>query len=617
MIPGYAGKIGWVDLTKKTTRIQDLEETVARKYIGGKGLGAYLLYKHLKPNTHPYDPDNMIIFVTGPLTGTNFPAVSRSGLITKSPLTGTFLDSYSGGFFGTQLKWAGFDALVIVGKADKPVYIIAEEGDIQIHDAGHLWGLSTSATEERLRGELTSTKGKRMSITAIGQAGENLVRFSNVINEKRAHGRGGSGAVMGSKNLKAVVVRGNRKPRLADEKGFKEIIRRCRQKVKENPMTKKGGFFPTYGTMATIDVTQQTGTLPTRNWQENSFDGADKINGEIFVKYQVRQKACFGCPIGCSRDLKTTRGKREYVAEGPEYETMYAMGAGCGIYDPEVIIAADTLCDEYGLDTISCGVTIGFAMECFEKGLITVEKAGGIELRFGDGNMLLEAIHNIARKEGIGELLSEGVKRISEKVKGSHGFAMHVKGLELPGYDPRGMKGQGLTYAVADRGGCHLRANMFRPELLGLPGKEVDRYAYGGKAEIVRDFQIDFAASDCVILCLFAISAIGPQDCAEAISKATGWPMTYEELRVVAERAWNLTRLFNVREGFTRKDDTLPERLFNQSSTIGPTKGEVMDRASFEKLLDEYYESVGWDKNTGIPTENKIKDLGIHPEEIG
>lgn len=609
MLAGYAGKIGWVDLTEGKTSVEDLDEKVARKYLGGKGLGAYLLYNHLKPETDPYDPANVLIFVTGPLTGTNFPAVSRSGVVTRSPLTGTFLDSYSGGFFGTQLKWAGFDAVVIKGKAEKPSYLVLEEGRIHIKGAGHVWGLSTSQTEARLRADLPPGKGERISIACIGPGGENLVRFANIINEKRAHGRGGAGAVMGSKNLKAIAARGNRKIPMADEARFKEIVKECRQKIADNPMVGKGGIFPKYGTMRTVDVTQETGTLPTRNWQENTFERTGDINGDAFLEYTLRPRACYACPIGCSRDTKAVVNGREYVTEGPDYETIYALGANCSISDPEVIIAADKLCDDFGIDTISLGVTTSFAMECFERGLISKKETEGIDLHFSNGNALLELIPHIVERKGIGGLLAEAVKRASEKIAGSSGFAIHVKGLELPGYDPRGMKGQGLTYALADRGGCHVRSNTLRTELLGLP-EPIDRYDYKGKAKMVRDLQLKYALFDCVITCLFGAFAITPEDFARAISASTGWSLSQEDLRLIGERAWNLTRLFNVREGFARKDDTLPERLFKEASTKGPSKGQVVDRASFERMLDEYYQEAGWDSN-GIPTAEKLQELGL------
>ena len=611
---GYAGNIGWIDLDNGTVKIQDLDEHIVRKFLGGKGLGAYLLYRHFKARTDPLDPRNILIFMTGPLTGTNFPAVSRSGVMTRSPMTGTFLDSYSGGIFGSQMKWAGFDALVISGRAKEASYLLVENGKITILEASHFGGLSTSECERLLKEKHTKKEGERISVSSIGQAGENLVRYANILNERRTHGRGGAGAVMGSKNLKAVVVKGDGKIVLADEARFKEIVRRCRQKIVAHPMTGKGGVFPRMGTMMTVDLTQETGTFPTRNWQENTFEDAEKINGESFLKYAVRPRTCYACPIGCSRDTRAFRSGTEFITEGPDYETIYALGSNCEIRDPELIIAADRLCDDYGMDTISCGVTIGFAMECFEKGLIGKEETGGIDLAFGNGDVLLEVITLIAKREGIGKLLSEGVKRASEKIKSSSEFAIHVKGLELPGYDPRGMKGQGLTYALSDRGACHVRSNTLRAELLGLP-KPIDRYAYIGKAEVVRDLQLKYALFDCVIACLFGAFALTPEDYAEAISAATGWPITQDELLVAAERAWNLTRLFNVREGFARKDDTLPQRLFEQPSTKGPSKGHVMDRDAFKKMLDEYYEIAGWDKLTGVPTRKKLAELGIEKLE--
>jgi aldehyde:ferredoxin oxidoreductase len=610
MLGGYAGKIGWVDLTRGTVEDRALHEDTARKYLGGKGLGAHLLYENFKPGTDPLAPDNLLVFVTGPLTGTTFPAVSRSGVVTRSPLSGTFLDSYSGGVFGAQLKWAGFDALVIRGRAEKPCFLLVDEGEIRIHDAANLWGLTTTETETRLRRELTSQGEGRLSMACIGPAGENRVRFAAILNERRAHGRGGAGAVMGSKNLKAVVARGNRKLALADEKAFRAIVRRCRETVLKHPMVGREGHFPRVGTMGTIDLTHTTGTLPTRNWQENTFPSTLEINGEAFLRYAVQPRSCFACPIGCSRYTKAVRGGREFLTEGPDYETMYALGANCGIHEPEVIIAGDQLCDDYGMDTISCGVAVGFAMECFERELITREDTGGLDLRFGNGDALLEMIHLIARKEGIGEILAEGVRRASERIPGSKDFAMHVKGLELPGYDPRGMKGQGLTYALSDRGGCHVRSNTLRTELLGIP-EPVDRFSYQNKARMVREMQLNFVICDSMIACLFGTLAIPPQDYAEAVRAATGLDLSPADLRTIAERAWTLTRLFNAREGFGRKDDTLPERLFTESSTSGPSKGQVVERESFERMLDEYYDIVGWDRQTGIPTPEKLKDLGL------
>jgi aldehyde:ferredoxin oxidoreductase len=609
MLTGYAGKIGWVDLTDETTRIDDLDEDMARKYLGGKAMGAYLLLRHLQPNTPPYDPDNILIFITGPLSGTNFPAASRSAVITRSPMTGTFLDSYCGGFFGPHLKRAGIDALIITGKAQKPVYILVDAGKITLREADPLWGLSTFDTEARLQNEHRKEKGERISVAAIGPAGEKRVRFANIVNNRRCYGRGGAGAVMGSKNLKAVVLRGNQRPGKTDEAAFKEVVGRSRRKTAAHPLTGREGHFPKVGTMMTLDLTNETGTLPTRNWQENTSEHAEVINADAFVNHIIRPKSCYACPIGCSRETTATKGGVEYTTEGPEYETMYAFGPNCDIKEPEVVIAADKLCTDYGLDTISCGVVVGFAMECFEAGLLSSEDTAGSDLSFGNGDALIDLIHLIGKREGLGQIMAEGVKRASEKINGSSEFAMHVKGLELPGYDPRGMKGQALTYAVSDRGGCHLRSNTLRTELIGKP-RAYDRYVYDEKAEMVRELQLNYATYNCLIACVFGTFALGGEDYAEALSTIMDWPVTAQEIRLIGERALNLTRLFNIREGFTRRDDTLPQRLFNQPATRGPSKGQVVDKAAFEKMLDEYYQCMGWDNN-GVPTEDKLKELGI------
>ena len=613
-LSGYAGKIGWIDLTQRTTRVDGLEESLARKYLGGKALGAYLLHRHLRPGTDPYDPDNVLIFITGTLSGTAFPAAARSAAITRSPMTGTFLDSYCGGFFGPHMKRAGFDAIIITGKADNPVYILVDDGEITLHKADHLWGLTTSQTDEHLQDAHKKENTERISVAAIGPAGEKRVRFANIVNSGRCYGRGGAGAVMGAKNLKAVVLRRNLPVALADEAGFKAVVSRCRRQTAAHPLTGREGSFPKVGTMMTLDLTQETGTLPTRNWQENTSKYATDINADAFSSHIVKPRTCYACPIGCSRETTAVKNGIAYVTEGPEYETMYSFGSNCDIKETEVVIAADRLSTDYGLDTISCGAVIGFAMECFEKGLISGQDAGGMDLAFGNGDALIDCIHLIGKRKGLGQILAEGVKRASGKIAGSAEFAMHVKGLELPGYDPRGMKGQALTYAVADRGGCHLRSNTLRTEIIGKP-RLYDRYAYDEKAEMIRALQLHYATANCLIACVFGTFAISIEDYAEALSTIVDWPVTPKGLEVIGERALNLTRLFNVREGFTRQDDTLPPRLFSQAATRGPSKGEVVDKDAFEKMLDEYYQHMGWDKLTGAPTDQKLEALEISGKE--
>lgn len=498
---------------------------------------------------------------------------------------------------------------MIRGKAKKPVYVFVDQERVSLEDASSLWGLSTFETQEHLRTDLKPEKKEQLGIAVIGPAGERLVRFAGIVTEKRIFGRGGAGAVMGSKNLKAVVVKGSKEVTIFDKAGFREAVKGCQEKIAAHPLTKRGGVFPRIGTIMTVDLTQETGTLPTRHWRENQFDGFAQIDGSGFTPYITKARACYRCPIGCSRDTKTVVGGEEYITEGPDYETIYAFGPNLEIGDASVVIAADKLCDEYGMDTISCGTVIGFAMECAEKGIIAKNDLP-FDLSFGNGDAVLAVVHLIGKGEGIGELLAEGVMRASSKIKGSSDFAMHVKGLELPGYDPRGMKGQGLSYALSDRGACHVRANTIRTELLGLP-TPIDRYAYEGKAAMVAELQLTYTMFDCLIGCSFGGLAITPDDYVEGLRAVTGWPFTPEELRTITQRVWALTRLFNSREGFTRKDDTLPKRLLTESSTKGPSKGQVVDKEAFNRMLDEYYEIVGWDKTTGIPTDERLSKLGI------
>ncbi len=607
---GYNGKVLWIDLTSQSSKIETVSQEIMKNFLGGKGLGVYLLYNYIEPQTDPYDPSNPLIFVTGPLTGTNFPCVSRTGVVTKSPLTNTFLDSYAGGVLGYAIKASGYDALIITGRSTNPVFISIDEEKVSFEDASPLWGLSSLKTENLLRNQFKKEGRARIGTATIGPAGEKMVRFSGIITENRIFGRGGGGAVMGSKNLKALIVKGKKEIEIYDESEFKGIVKRCHEKIASHPMTRRGGVFPRVGTMHTVDVTNETGTLPTRYWRENSFDHASNINGESFTPYILKTRGCFLCPIACSRDTKGVWAGKEYITEGPEYETIYAFGSNLEIQDPNLIIAADQLCDEYGMDTISCGNVIGFAMECVERGLIKKEDIG-FDLSFGNGDAVLSMIKLIGERKGIGNLLAEGVMRASERIGGSTDFTMHVKGLELPGYDPRGMKGQGLTYALSDRGACHLRSNTLRTELLGLP-KPIDRYAYDGKPEMVFELQLNYVMFDCLISCIFGGLAITAEDYLNTINAITGWSLSWDEFRKIHKRVWTFSRLFNCREGFGRKDDTLPLRLFTSPSTKGPSKGEVVNREAFEKMLDEYYDIVGWDKNTGIPTQSTLKELDLN-----
>jgi aldehyde:ferredoxin oxidoreductase len=616
---GYAGKFAEVNLTDRTVTVSAADDLLLKKYLGGQALGAFLLLQHCRPGTAPYDAGNPLIFVTGPLSGSGFPATSRAGVLTRSPLTGGFLDSYCGGDFGWRLKRAGFDVLIVKGKSECPVALHVENGSVEFRPADDLWGKTTPEVVAEIRREFGHGKDRSVTVVSIGPAGENGVRFADLVNDDRHFGRGGAGAVMGSKKLKAISVVGDRKPPVADETAFKAVSRRCREKTFAHPLTGKEGAFPRVGTMMTLDLTQETGTLPARNWQENTFEKAESVSGKSFSRYILRTRSCLACPVGCSRDSRAEAAGVEWTTQGPEYETMYSFGSNCGIEDPAIVIAANKMCNDLGLDTISCGVAIGFAMECNQLGLLSGFDTGDLDISFGNGPAVLELIHRIADRTGIGRLLSDGVKRASEKIPGSGSFAMHVKGLELPGYDPRGMKGQGLTYAVADRGGCHLRSNTLRTEIIGIP-KPYDRYAYEDKAAMVRTLQLINAASNSLITCVFGTFAIGMEDYAEALSALLGLPVTENQLMRVAEQALNMARIFNAREGFSRADDALPERLLTLPSTRGPSRGLVVERDRFEKMLDEYYELMGWNRETGIPTAAKLRALelaefAIEPEK--
>jgi aldehyde:ferredoxin oxidoreductase len=605
MIQDDSFKVAWIDLTRGDVKIRHMEGGVIDKFVGGKGLAAHILYCHLPAGVDPLGPENMIALLTGPLTGTAFPASSRSVMAFKSPATGTFSDSYCGGRLGPYLCRGGLRGMVIRGKAAGPVYLLAEGETISIKAAGHLWGATTREAAKMLKNELG---GSRLTVAAIGPAGENMAAMANVMNGRRAYGRGGLGAVWGSKNLKAVVVRDGIGVKPKDETGFKEQIGGIRKRLKENPMTRRGGAWNTFGTMMTLGVTQETGTLPTRNWRENSFDESESVQAEAFQPLLTGATACFSCPIACGRTAKVCVEGTEYITEGPEYETMYAFGPNCGIDDPKVLVAANDLCAKYGLDTISTGVSLSFAMECTEKGLLS---EGIPSITSGDGRAVLKAIPAIAQNQSGYALLARGVKRASEAIPGSDALAIHVKGLELPGYDPRGMKGQALCYALADRGGCHLRSSTLGPELLGRP-PGYDRLAYDGKADLIAQLQLEKIVFNMIPLCLFAGSEITIEDGAEAVSAVTGRNVTEENLLEAANRTRALIRLFNAREGFDRSDDTLPDRLFDEPSTRGHSCGETVDRAVFERLLTDYYAVVGWHPETGIPTAETVAKLGLH-----
>jgi aldehyde:ferredoxin oxidoreductase len=597
---GWIGKILRADLTKGELKTEELDLKLAQKFIGGRGLGSKILFDEVDPKTDPFSANNKLIMATGPLTGTGAPCAGRYMAITKAPLTGTIACSNSGGHFGAELKFAGFDLVVIEGKAKEPVYLYIEDGKAELRDAKPLWGKTTHEATDQILSE-TDMDAK---VACIGPAGERLVRFACIVNDKhRAAGRSGVGAVMGSKNLKAVAVKGSGSVTVADKEGFKKAILDGFQKIKANPVTSTG--LPAYGTPVLVNIINASGIFPTRNFQQSVFEGAEKISGETIAdQILVRNRACFACPIGCGRVVRVTNPKYECFTEGPEYESDWAMGACCGIDNLDAIARGNYLCDILGLDPISTGVTIACAMELFEKGIISTKEVGR-SLHFGDADAMVEMVRATGYREGFGDALAEGSYRLAEKF-GHPEFSITVKKQEFPAYDGRGSQGMGLQYATSNRGACHVRGYMTSPEILGSPVK-LDPLETKDKASWDKIFQDLTAALDSSGICLFTTFAIGGPEIAEYLKTATGMEINNDELMKTGERIWNLERLFNLKAGLTGKDDTLPERLLKEPISSGPAKGKVVE---LDKMLPEYYDLRGWDKE-GVPTKERLKYLGL------
>lgn len=600
MEKAFWGKLLRVNLSNSTISEEEIPEEKMKMFLGARGLGSKYLADEVAPDIDPLSPDNKLIFAPGPLSGTTAPTGGRYNVITKGPLTGTIAASNSGGFFGAELKFAGYDMVIVEGKAEKPVYLSIRDDEVKIEDASDLWGKDTHTTTDML---LEKFGDKRAKVACIGPAGEKLVKFAAVINEKdRAAGRTGVGAVMGSKNLKAIVVRGTKRVQVANPEEFKAVVKKKIDILKENSITGEG--LPTYGTKVLDNIINQNGLYPTRNFQTGVFEGTEPISGEALVdKYLVKNKACFACPIGCGRVSKLPSGLE---GEGPEYETGWAFGADCGVSDLNAIIQANFICNELGLDTISTGATIAAAMELYEKGYLPkdmIEK--GPEPKFGSSEAIVYYTWAIGNRVGLGDKLAEGSYRFAESL-GHPELSMTVKKQELPAYDPRGAQGHGLEYATSNRGGCHVRGYMISPEILGAPEK-LDPQQIEGKENWVKIFQDLTAVIDAAGLCLFTSFALGLSDYADLINAATGFGYTDEELLMVGERIWNMERDFNIKAGIGPEHDTLPKRLLEEPMPDGPNKGQVV---KISEMLPKYYKVREWDEK-GYPTEEKLKRLGL------
>ena len=613
----WTRKILRVNLTKGTCATEPLNMDWADKYLGQRGLASKYLVEEVNPTVDPLSPDNKMIMATGPLTGTTASTAGRYSVITKGALTGAIACSNSGGYFGAELKNAGWDMIIFEGKAKKPVYLLLRNDEAELLPADDLWGQSVWETEPALKAR---HQDPQIRVASIGRAGEAGVLFSCIVNDlHRAAGRSGVGAVMGSKNLKAVAVRGTLGVSVDDFGKFMGAVAAGKKVLADNAVTGQG--LPAFGTQVLMNVINETGALPTHNHRDVQFDGASKISAEAMAEKRptdgkanlVTTQACYGCTIACGRVSQMDRGhftvanKEKYwgASGGLEYEAAWALGAATGVDDLEACTYVNYLCNEQGMDPISFGATVGAAMELFEMGAITKKQTGGIELKFGSAEALAAVAELTGMGEGFGAEIGLGSKRLCEKY-GHPDLSMSVKGQEFPAYDSRGIQGMGLAYATSNRGACHLRGYTVASEILGIPEK-TDPLVSDGKAGLVKAFQDATAAVDSSGLCVFTTFAWTVEDIAPQIDGACAGNWSAEKLLEVGERIWNLERRFNLAAGFTGKDDNLPKRLLKDAAKTGPAKGKVNELG---KMLPEYYKARGWTPE-GVPTNETVQKLAL------
>lgn len=606
---GWNGRILRVNLTTGETSVEEVDPRIARDFIGGRGWAICYLYDEMDPRVDPLSPENKLVFATGPLTATPVPTGNRYMVTTKSPLTGAISCSNSGGFFPTEMKRTGFDMFIFEGRAERPVYLWVNDDRVELRSADHLWGRTVFETEDILRAETDP----RARVACIGPAGERLAPIAAILNEKhRAAARSGVGAVMGSKNLKAVVVRGTRRIPLAYPKELKALADQVVEEVKQAVAAGKA-TLRTYGTAYVPPVTNEVGILPTYNFRTGVFHGAEAISGRTLnQKYLIRPKACYGCPIACGRVTRVEDPIFGGEGEGPEYETIGSLGSACGIDNLAAITKANYICNELGLDTISAGVTIACAMEMYELGLIP-ESDIGRPLRFGDAEAVVEMVRLAGLREGFGDLIAQGSYRLASRY-GHPEFSMSAKKQEFPAYDPRGAKGMGLLYATSNIGASHMAGDTAYMEVFGVP-KKVDPLSWEDKPRLVKYFEDIFTIIDAAGMCVFLSIRylfeptynVEPVRISRLMEYATGAGYDEETLLRAGERVYNLERMFLVRAGFSRADDTLPPRMLQEPLPDGPAKGHVVE---LDQMLPEYYRLRGWDEN-GVPTPEKLAELGL------
>jgi len=603
---GYMGQILRLDLTNHKHSIEPLKKKFIEDFVGGRGFGIKILFDEVPRGADPLSPNNKLIFTVGPLTGTKAQSASRWIAQFKSPLTNAYCRSVAGGYFGAELKFAGYDAVVVEGRSEKPIYVWVNEDKVKFKDASKVWGMTTLATRDFLLEE--TDEGARIAM--IGPAGERLVRISAIVtDDMRTASRGGGGAVMGSKNLKAIVVKGSKRPAIYDEEAFDEAVREQIEIYRKNPSLER---FRTLGTNSIVYLFYIMGNFPTYNFKQLPLEGVHRFAPEVLARYVVKHGGCYGCMMRCWKTFKLTEGPYAgAVWDFPEYETHWSYGGVLGNCNIESIVYANMLSDLYGLDTISTGVAIAFATELYEKGIIGKSETDGLKLRWGDPDILVELVRRIAlRIGGLGYLLGEGVKRAAEVIgRGAEKYAIHIKGLELPAYDPRSLKAHGLNFVTSPVGANH-NIGWNKIEIRGIPWK-ADPLATEGKAEITKYVQDETAAIETAIFCTFPSNSgmITIDLYGKLLYSATGIERfkdpTY--LWLVGERIFNLEKAFIVREGFNVSQDTAPERILKEPVPRGPSKGHVFE---LDVMLKDYYRVRGWDEK-GVPTKEKLEELGL------
>ena len=601
---GYANRVAWINLTTGEVEYKPIDEEDARKYIGGRGLGVKYVFDN-GPEVEPFSEENILCIMNGPLSGTRVKMSGRLAVVTKSPLTYTVVDSHMGGWTAAKLKWAGFDGLVFRGRSETPVYAYVENGTVTLHDASEVWGKGVHETVRILR----EKHGEDCGVMAIGPAGENLARFANWVNaDDRAAGRGGTGAVAGWKRLKAIVIKGEKEkwPAPADAEAFKAADKRALETITDeaNVTAPRKGGLSVYGTNVLMNIVSNMGALPTKNSQLTSFgERAELISGEWVKEHiLVADPTCHACPVACKKEVEIKDG--EYAGlhmESTEYESMWALGANCDLDDSKALAQLIYDCNDFGLDTIEMGNVLSMYMEATEKGFLNGHGPG---LQWGDAKGMREIIAKIARREGVGDVLAEGTERAA-KAFGHPEIAMTVKGMAIPAYDPRGLKGMGIAYATSNRGACHLRAYTPASELALIPLKS-DPLAWEGKGELTKLLQDLFAFMDSLDVCKFSSFAEGAEEYAAQFSAYTGWEITDDDVLKIGERIYNLERYYNNLAGHGAGSDYLPERFLKEPSTMPGSEGHVCE---LDQMLEEYYQARGWEN--GVVPESKLKELGI------